>query len=130
MAEELSQKELIGQLSKRKITVAVEGGELIVPIPPYAAAQKVRKLIGDEALDAMSGGKDLQKEKGTLLSISFKLAVASAAACFSIDNDQSYRLILSTGGEFGELSKAVQKQCGVDSYFIQALEEGALDPPT
>ncbi len=116
------QTDLIRNIISAERTVPVGDDVVKLTAPDIEAAKVVRRFTmslrdndDDEAL-AVAG---------------LETAAHAVDACIAeIDLETATRLVLATGGEFGELAGAALDLCGLGSVMTKALAAGEADRPT
>ena len=116
-----TQVNLIRKLLSRERVIKVGDDELRLSVPSVAAAIAVRQRTA-ELQDAKDDG---------VVAAGLKITTAAVAACIDgLKEDDAARLVLATGGEFGDLAREAMSLCGLGSTLQRALAEGGADDPT
>ena len=120
---QLNNFEAIEKLVTRETIVDCDGMKLRLQVPSLKDTVKVRQV---------AVGTDDEQSNAELAVLALSLAAAAVNACLQDDRiteDIAARLVLSTGGERGELAQQAMSLCGLSLPFPD--EEGDVnDDPT
>ena len=114
-----AQADAIDAILATEKTVVVHGTPLVLTVPKAAVARKLRKL--QFSLAPKDG---VEPDMETLAETSLRLASEAVAACLGdLDGERAARLVLASGGEMGELSRAALDLCGIGVGAQRALSQ-------
>ena len=100
-------------------TVTVRGQTLTLAPPSEAGVRRLRRI--QYALASRDGS---EPSMDALADGSLDLATEALRACIpGLDRKRAFRLVLASGGEAGELSRAALGLCGIGEEFQAALED-------
>ena len=103
------------------VTVEVLGKTLTLRMPDREAMKRVKEM---QVRLAGEGG--IAPDPEAMASGLMDMMVEMIAACTGWDAEKAYKAYVRTGGESGELTRACQLMCGMQTP--DALAQEALDP--
>lgn len=106
-------------------TVTINGTAIELQPPTEAAVRKLRRV---QYAYAPTAGAEPDMDK--MADASLDLAVAAVQACLDgLDHARAFRLLLASGGEMGELSRAAMSLCGIQTAGLPPKDArgGAAD---